>query len=82
MALNTEGVNIIITGDASQAIKAIQDTQQATNALKDQSINVNVGANVDALGTLKSATGQFMTMGGYLASQFLQALCRRFLIGR
>ncbi|MBQ6920222.1 MAG: phage tail tape measure protein, partial [Synergistaceae bacterium] len=70
MALNTEGVNIIITGDASQAIKAIQDTQQATNALKDQSINVNVGANVDALGTLKSATGQFMTMGGYLASQF------------
>ena len=70
MALNTEGVNIVITGDASQAIKAIQDTQQATNVLKDQSINVNVGANVDAVGTLKSATGQFMTMGGYLASQF------------
>lgn len=70
MALNTDGVNIIITGDASQAIKAIQDTQKATETLKGQSIDVNVGTNIDAAGTLKNATGQFMTMGEYFASQF------------
>ena len=70
MALNTDGVNIIITGDASQAIKAIQDTQKATETLKGQSIDVNVGTNIDALVMLRSANSQFITMGEYFATQF------------
>ena len=77
MALNTDGVNIIITGDASQAIKAIEDTQQATENLKDQTIKVNVGADVDVLGRLHAANGQFMTMGEKLASQFSSGFMKK-----
>ena len=77
MALDNEGVNIIITGDASQALKAIKDTQQATESLKDQSIDVKVDAKVDALGRLHKANGQFMTMGEKLASQFSSAFMKK-----
>ena len=67
MAISQEGVHIQITGDSSQAVKAIQNVKHATEDIKDQKIDVQVDGNVDALGRLHKANGQFMTMGEKLA---------------
>ena len=78
MPTESDGLHIVITGDASQAIKEIQKTQQATEALKDQSVDVKVDAKVDALGRLHKANGQFMTMGEKLAAQFSSGFMKGF----
>ncbi len=45
MALNTDGVNIIITGDASQVIKEIEATEKAIAGVKGSQINITANSS-------------------------------------
>lgn len=42
---STEGVNIVISGDSSQAVKAVDDVSKAINGVKDSSVKVTADAS-------------------------------------
>ncbi len=73
---NTEGVNLVISGDSSQAVKAAKEAQEAIEDLKSTKVDIDVAPKVDALGRLHKANGQFMTMGEKLASNFSSAFMK------
>ena len=75
---DTEGVNIVISGDSSQAVKAVKDAQGAIDKLKGQSLDVDVSPKFDNLGRLHKANGQFMTMGEKLAANFSSSFMKGF----
>ena len=73
-----EGINLKITGDSSQAVKAAQEAKKAINDIKGQEVEVT--PKVDYLGRLHKANGQFMSMGEKLAENFNSAFMKKFAV--
>ncbi len=73
---DVEGLNLKITADASQGVKAVGEFAKATEQIKDQTVEIKVEGKMDSLGKLHKANGQFMTMGEKMAAQFNSAFMK------
>ena len=75
---DVEGVNLKITADTGQAVKAVEQFTQATEQIKDKTVEVKLDGKMDSLGKLHKANGQFMTMGEKLAEKFSSSFMKSF----